>query len=564
MLKTLSIKNIALISQLSLDLQNGLNILTGETGAGKSIIIDSLNFVLGDRSDKSLIRYGTDEASVEAVFEDYSNPEISEYLSEMGIDEEEILIITRKMKDTKNECRINGKMVTLSMLRGLTSLLVDIHGQHEHQKLLNVSSHIILIDALGDEELFALKNKVKYSYNEYMSILDELDKYGDEDERMRRLDILAFQIDDITQADIKENEEDTLIELRHRLRNTEKIINALKGAYDCLDGSDKNIITLIKQSQSQLNSISNFGDDIINIIDRLDSSKLELKDIADTLDEMISKFDHSEAEADKIDERISLLRALKRKYGATEEAILEYLKKAEEEFNMLDNAKEKVEELQNEKVKKEKELLSFANELTKKRKEIAAKFEKDIILNLKDLGMSGTTFKVEFKDVKNAPEYVTANGIDDIEFLISPNIGEPLKPLSKIISGGEMSRFMLAIKNIIADKDSISTMVFDEIDTGISGNIMTQVAMKMCSISRNHQVIAVTHMPSLCSMADTHFLIEKQVENDKTITHVYPLDKDGDINEIARLIGGASYSDYAIPHAKEMKKWADDYKASLK
>ena len=231
---------------------------------------------------------------------------------------------------------------------------------------------------------------------------------------------------------------------------------------------------------------------------------------------------------------------------------------------MLANAKERVEELQTRLTKLEKEVLAIANKLTEKRKVIATQFEKDIIANLKDLGMGGTTFKVEFKEVKNIPQNVTTNGIDDIEFMISPNIGEPLKPLSKIISGGEMSRFMLAMKNIIADKDSISTMVFDEIDTGISGNIMTQVSMKMCRISRNHQVIAVTHMPSLCAMADTHFLIEKQVENDKTITHVYPLDKDGDINEIGCLIGGASYSDYAIPHAKEMKKWADDYKASLK
>lgn len=564
MLKTLSIKNIALISQLSLELENGLNILTGETGAGKSIIIDSLNFVLGDRSDKSLIRYGTDEASVEAVFEDYSNKEISAYLDEFGIEEDDILIITRKMKDTKNECRINGKLVTLSVLRGLTSLLVDIHGQHEHQQLLNVSSHIKLIDALGDNELVSLKEKLEELYKEYTSILDELEKYGSEDERARRLDILAFQIGEIAEADIKENEEDLLIEKRHRLRNMEKIINALKGAYDCLDGYDSNAVSLIKQSSSQLNSISNFGDDIINIIDRLDSSKLELKDIADTLNDMIANFDHSEAEADKIDERINLLRNLKRKYGNSEEAILKFYEEANKEYEMLDNAKERVEELQARLSKLEKEVLAIANKLTEKRKTIASQFEKDIITNLKDLGMGGTTFKVEFKEVKNIPQNVTTNGIDDIEFMISPNIGEPLKPLSKIISGGEMSRFMLAMKNIIADKDSISTMVFDEIDTGISGNIMTQVSMKMCRISRNHQVIAVTHMPSLCAMADTHFLIEKQVENDKTITHVYPLDKDGDINEIGRLIGGASYSDYAIPHAKEMKKWADDYKASLK
>ena len=565
MLKSLSIKNIALISQLSLELQNGLNILSGETGAGKSIIIDSLNFVLGERADKSLIRYGTDEASVEAVFEDYSTKDISLYLEDIGVEEEDILILQRKMRENKNECRINGKQVTLSMLKGLTSLLVDIHGQHEHQALLNVQSHLKLIDSIGSKELPQIKAEVEEKYTKYTSIKNELSKYGNEDERIRRLDILKYQIEEIEKADIQPNEEDVLVEKRHKIRNAEKIINSLKGSYDVLDGYDgQNAIQQIKQAISFLNNISTFGEDISTSLDRLESVKLELKDISDTLNGMISEFDLSEAEVDKLEERLALVRSIKRKYGSTEEDVIKYLDKANEEYEMLSNASDTVIKLEQDKKKAGSELILACDKLTKERKKISAQFEKDLLLNLKDLGMGGTTFSVEFKEVDSTnPDILTIEGGDDIEFLISPNVGEPLKPLAKIISGGEMSRFMLALKNIIADKDSIGTMVFDEIDTGISGNIMTAVAMKMSRISRNHQVIAVTHMPSLAAMADVHFLIEKQVEGEKTITHVYPLNKEDDIKEIGRLIGGLNYSDFALPHAQEMKKWADDYKKSL-
>ena len=330
---------------------------------------------------------------------------------------------------------------------------------------------------------------------------------------------------------------------------------------ELLDGYESTSVTSeIKRTISFLNSISTFDKHINSLIERLDSTKLEIKDISETLYDMLSSIDISEAESNKIDERINLVRQLKRKYGQTEEDVFNYLK----EYELLSNSSAKVAEFQSQLEKKGKELISIAITLSKQRQIISKTFESNLLLNLKDLGMNDTLFKVEF----STPEIITADdvgidGADSLEFLISPNIGEPLKPLSKIISGGEMSRFMLALKNIIADKDSISTMVFDEIDTGISGNIMTAVAMKMCRISRNHQVIAVTHMPSLAAMADVHFLIEKNVEEDKTITHVYPLDDEGDIKEIGRLIGGLNYSNYALPHAQEMKNWANDYKKTL-
>ena len=565
MLKSLSIKNIALISQLSLELQNGLNILSGETGAGKSIIIDSLNFVLGERADKSLIRYGTDEASVEAVFEDYSTKEISQYLEDLGVEEDSILIISRKMRDNKNECRINGKLVTVFMLKGLTSLLVDIHGQHEHQALLNVANHLTLIDSISSENLPKIKAEYEEKYNAYHEIVDELNKYGNPLEIDRNLDIVQYQIDEIEHADIQPNEEETLIEKRHKFRNAEKIINSLKGSYDVLDGYDgQNAVTQVKQAISFLNNISTFGEDISTSLERLESVKLELKDISETLNGMISEFDLSESEVDKLEDRLTLVRQIKKKYGPTEEDVFKFLEKAKDTYEMLSNADDRIAQLTEDKKKAGASLVSACEKLTKERKKISAQFEKDLLVNLKDLGMGDTTFKVNFMDIDTSdPDILVADGGDEIEFLISPNIGEPLKPLAKIISGGEMSRFMLALKNIIADKDSIGTMVFDEIDTGISGNIMTAVAQKMCRISRNHQVIAVTHMPSLTAMADVHFLIEKNVEGDKTITHVYPLNEEDDIKEIGRLIGGLNYSDYALPHAQEMKKWANDYKNSL-
>lgn len=563
MLCQLSIENIALIDKLSLELKDGLNILSGETGAGKSIIIDSLNFVLGERADKSLIRYGTDKASVEAVFEEYITPAVSSYLDDLGIETEDVLVIRRKMSiDGKNECRINGRISTLSTLKGLTELLVDIHGQHEHQSLLKSANHISLLDKLGEKNIEKLKTEVERDFKDYSSLKKEFARFGNSDERERKLDILTFQIDEIEKADVKDGEEDELLTARKRIRNMEKIISALEGAKNLLDGYDSQSVSAsIKNSVSLLNTISSFDDDIQPIADRLDSCKVEITDISETLADMLERLDFDSRSADKIEERLEAVRLILRKYGGSFESLQKFYDETKREANILANAAERVEELEIEIGKTAKKLLGSAKNLSLERRKVADKFEKDIMKELCDLGMSGSTFKVEMTTKEDVDD-ISANGMDSVEFMISPNVGEPLKPLAKIISGGEMSRFMLAFKNILAGVDDIGTMVFDEIDTGISGNISQVVSEKMCNISRARQVIAVTHMPSLAAMADNHYLISKSTENGKTLTHVDLLDDDTD--EVARLIGGNDYSIYAVPHAKEMKANAQRYKNSLK
>lgn len=562
MLAQLTIENIALIDKLELELKNGLNILSGETGAGKSIIIDSLNFVLGERADKSLIRYGTDHAIVQAVFEDYLNPSVSAYLNDIGVECEDVLIIRRKMSvDGKNECRINGRISTLSILKGLTELLVDIHGQHEHQSLLKSANHIKLLDDIGAAKIAKVKVDVANYHAEYVSLKRELSRFGDESERERKLDILTFQIDEIEKADVKDGEEDELLQARKRIRNMEKILSALGEAKNTLDGYDSNSVSAsIKNSSSLLGTISAYDDSIGPLIDRLDDAKIEIKDIADTLSDMLEKLDFDARSAEKIEERLEVVRNILHKYGGNFDNLQRFYEDAKKEAELLSGAAQTVEELQDRIETAKKNLEKSARKLTELRHEVANKFESDLTRELKDLGMGGSTFKVDFVTTDDVDQ-ISANGADTIEFLFSANVGEPMKPLAKIISGGEMSRFMLAFKNIVAGVDGIGTMVFDEIDTGISGNISAVVSEKMCNISRDRQVIAVTHMPSLAAMADNHYLIAKSTENGKTLTHINLLEDDTD--EVARLIGGNDYSQFAVPHAKEMKAWADRYKKSL-
>lgn len=562
MIRSVSVQNIALIDRVDLELGARLNILSGETGAGKSIIIDSLGFVLGERADRSLIRYGTDHAAVEAVFEDYLTPDVASYLDDMGIEAEDVLILRRKMSaDGRNECRINGRLTTLSVLKGLTELLVDIHGQHEHQSLVKPANHEKMLDGMGGKELLAARAENATLREKYRALKAEFERFGDESERARRLDVLRFQIDEIERAEVGEGEEEELLEKRKRIRNTEKILSALASAKSALEGYDgASVGGNLKAAAASLSTISAYDGGIDPLCERLDAAKTEIEDIGETLGDMMRKFDFDAKSADAVEERLELVRNLQRKYGGSYAALCDFLAKAKTEAETLENASERVEELEREIASAGKKLSDAARRLGDMRRSAAEKFESDMMRELGDLGMGGTTFKVEIKS-DYAPDNIGETGGDEVEFLISPNVGEPLKPLAKIISGGEMSRFMLALKNIVAGLDGIGTMVFDEIDTGISGHISAVVAEKMCNISRDRQVIAITHMPSLAAMADSHFLIQKSVSDGKTHTRVLLLEDDTD--EVARLIGGNDYSSHAVPHAREMKKWAEEYKRSV-
>ena len=562
MIRSVSVQNIALIDRVDLELGARLNILSGETGAGKSIIIDSLGFVLGERADRSLIRYGTDHAAVEAVFEDYLTPDVASYLDDMGIEAEDVLILRRKMSaDGRNECRINGRLTTLSVLKGLTELLVDIHGQHEHQSLVKPANHEKMLDGMGGKELLAARAENATLREKYRALKAEFERFGDESERARRLDVLRFQIDEIERAEVGEGEEEELLEKRKRIRNAEKILSALASAKSALEGYDgASVGGNLKAAAASLSTISAYDGGIDPLCERLDAAKTEIEDIGETLGDMMRKFDFDAKSADAVEERLELVRNLQRKYGGGYAALCDFLAKAKTEAETLENASERVEELEREIASAGKKLSDAARRLGDMRRSAAEKFESDMMRELGDLGMGGTTFKVEIKS-DYAPDNIGETGGDEVEFLISPNVGEPLKPLAKIISGGEMSRFMLALKNIVAGLDGIGTMVFDEIDTGISGHISAVVAEKMCNISRDRQVIAITHMPSLAAMADSHFLIQKSVSDGKTHTRVLLLEDDTD--EVARLIGGNDYSSHAVPHAREMKKWAEEYKRSV-
>lgn len=561
MIESLHIQNIALIEDLTLNLEKGLNILSGETGAGKSIIIDSLNFVLGERADKTLIRNGAERAEVSAVFSLVSE-DVEKSLEDLGITPDDVLILKRAMTKDKNECRINGAQVTLGMLKSIGEKLVDIHGQHEHQSLLKVSTHVHLLDAFGSEKIEKSKKKLQKTYNSYKELCNEFENIGDAATRERKLDVLNYQITELKEAELQEGEEEKLLADRKKFRNAEKILNAAKDANQLLNGgSDFSVVGAVNKAINLLNVAGAFDENLLKIAERLESAKIDVKDVADELESCLDDLSFDDYSLEKVEKRLEKVRQVVRKYGGTVEAANEFLKNAEEEYDFLINADARATKLEKEIEKNRLELLSDAEELSALRRKYAVSFEDEINKQLKELGMPSAKFNVSFdeNDGKTADD-VTSNGFDKVEFLISANKGEPLKPLQKIISGGEMSRFMLALKNITARLDGIDTMVFDEIDTGISGYIAQVVAEKLYNISVSRQVIAVTHLPQLASMADNHYKIEKKETADKTITNVKKLDEDGELQEIARLFGGSTYSEHALPHAVEIKKHADAYK----
>lgn len=562
MLVSLHIKNIALIEECSIEFTNGVNVLSGETGAGKSIVIDSLSFVLGGRADKSLIRYGASQASVEGVFE--VDNSLFPIMEDLGLDADNTIVIKRTMTETRNDIRVNGSVFTLAMLKKLTSVLVDILGQHEHQSLLKVSNHISIIDKYSDK-ISGLISDYESCYREYKKVSAELNCFGDKRQRERRKDSLESQIEEIKRADVKEGEEEELLKKREKYRNAEKLLEGVSGAYNSISGEEISVDGLLSQSIRYLRLVSNHDEALAELEERLENARIEIRDVANTLESYSDNFDFDSNTFDKIERRVDAIKLLKRKYGATVEEILSELSKMECEYDELCNADDTILILQKKQADLEKKLFDKGDKLSKERRATALRFEKAILRELNDLAMKGTEFKVSFNEERtpdNFLDYITPNGFDEVEFLISPNVGEPLRNLSKIASGGEMSRFMLAIKNIIAGLDGIETMVFDEIDTGISGRVAQTVAEKLNNISVGKQVIAVTHLPQLASFADTHFLISKSIVGGKTLTNLVVLNEDERIEEVSRLAGAVT--EVGKLHAKQMIDHAREIKANQK
>ena len=565
MLNVLDIQNVALIDKVSLDFSANLNVLSGETGAGKSIIIDSLNFVLGGKANKSLIKQGCDFMKVVASFSAPFITEIKNILEELDVEYDDEIVVSRKLtKEGKGDLRVNGVIVPVNNFKKLSVLLVDIHGQHEHQKLLKDKYHLEIIDN------FIKNNKIFKEYYEIYSQLkninSEINKLnGSTENQERMLDLLSYQIKEIESAELKENEDEILTQKRLIMQNSEKIYEGLNNAFNCFDKSGA-LIESAKDASSYLNSISKFDESLIDIADRIDSIKYEAMDIASTIKEKREECEFDEYEFEKVDDRLDKIKQLKRKYGPTLDDVFSFLEKAKKDYDDILNSRDKLE-----KCLKEKEgiiniLFNKANEIHNLRVKVASDFEKKTNHELSDLGMKSARFKVEFSETPDLDAFekkVNSNGYDSVRFLFSANAGQDLKPLSEVISGGEASRFMLALKNILADVDNISLMVFDEIDTGISGEMGYKVACKLANISRNHQVISVSHLPQICAMADKNIFVKKETIDNSTVVSVINLNNDTTLDEIARLAGGEHNSSVALEHARALKARCESYKKNI-
>ena len=549
MLNQLSVRNVAVIDKLDINLHDGVSVLTGETGAGKSIIIDSINMILGDRANKELVRYGTDKAVVQAVFD--APKSVINILEENDIYvEDETVIITRQVtKEGKSVARINGMVVTLNILREISDRLINIHGQHDNQALLTPIRHITFLDAYADNEEYINR------YKDILSKKREIEKKissleMDEQEKMQRIDLLEYQVKEIKKASLEKDEEDDLREQRDIYTNAEQITKSVNEAYMNLYEGDEiqSAYDGISIAVNEISQISDLNPQLKSIYDTLNEIMYSLEDTAHEIKEFGETVEFDEQALNEIDERLDLISRLKRKYGNSIEEILEYLKKAESELNDIKLSDERTNELKEELKNITKELKEKGNVLTQRRENAAKVLEENIEKSLHELNMEKSKFKV---NIENDGTFYD-NGMDKVEFLISTNPGEPLKPLVKIASGGELSRVMLAIKSILADSDGVDTMIFDEIDTGVSGKAAMSIAKKLAVIAKNKQVICITHLPQLTAMADNHYLIQKNTDGELASTTLKELDEEGRELELARIIDGGEVTELALSHAKQM------------
>ncbi|NSW91364.1 MAG: DNA repair protein RecN [Firmicutes bacterium] len=575
MLLRLEIQNIALIDEVSIELGEGLNILTGETGAGKSIIIDSINILLGERFSKELIRTGKDKALIEAVFQ-IDNSRMAELYEKYGIEPETdgTLIISREFNIAgRSICRVNGRLVTVSALKEIGGYLIDVHGQYDNQSLLKSETHIELLDAFGGEKIQALKKRYSELYEKRKDIKNSLQKlFGDEKDRERKIDLLKYQIDEIKKAKLAINEEEELNKQKTLLSNAGKIAEVLSSVYEMLFTGTRiktSAYDDINEAVLKLKDISSYDEKYDRITKKLEDISYQLEDIREEIRNERDSIEYNPYLLEQIEERLDLVFRLKRKYGNSILEILEYCKNSEEELDKIIKSEEYINELQKQLSEVDNSLYALAKEINRTRAEVAVILESNICKELEALEMKKARFKVGICMEDITEDSMTGgsagikfkpNGLDKVEFLISPNVGEPLKPLSKIASGGEMARIMLAIKSILADVDKIPTLIFDEIDIGISGKVSQRVGEKLAFLSKNHQVICVTHHPQIASMADNHFLIEKIVGKNITKIKVSKLSGEKIPDEVARILGGDLITDMTRNLACEMLENAKKFK----
>jgi len=562
MLLQLGIKNVALIDELTIEFTDGMNCLTGETGAGKSIIIDAISCILGFRTSKELIKTGCDSAFVEGIF--YTDSQtVNEYLDEMGIQPEEdgTLIMQRELSlSGRNICRINGRIAPVSALKQLGSILIDIHGQNDTQTIIKTHEQVGLLDAYGADAILDIKKEYLSKLQIFKELVNSLSDYsGDPKERERLADLYKFQIDEIESAKLRVGEDDELAEERNILINSEKIAEALHESKNIISGGEYGAVCAkdqISAARASLNSISEYSTDYAEILARVEEISYLLEDVSSDLRKLSENVYFDKERLELIEERIDDINKLKRKYGETVEEILDYQSKTQEQLDTLLSAEDKVNEVLEKLDKYNTELKENCKKLNGAREKTAQLLAQRVSEELESLEMSSTKFKADiiFNDEKDEKGYYkfTSEGLDFVEFLISANPGEPMKSLAKIASGGELSRIMLAVKTILADADEIPTLIFDEIDTGISGKAAKSVALKLKTISGKHQVICVTHHAQIAAAADNNLYISKAVSDNTTRTSVKKLNENEKIKEVARLLDGDPDSEITAVHAKEL------------
>ncbi|MGG1551682.1 DNA repair protein RecN [Paenibacillus ferrarius] len=573
MLTELSIRNLAVIEHVHIRFKSGFHVLTGETGAGKSIIIDALTLVAGGRGSSELVRYGADKAEIEAMFELPSDHPVWATLTELGIegDPGEHLVIRREITATgKSSSRINGQLVNMTMLRKTGEWLVNIHGQHEHQSLLQVEEHIHSLDAFGDEEIEAVKAAYEASYNAYIRIEKELrDLQETSKQALQMLDLYRFQIDEISSAKLKVGEDEALAEEKRKLANAEKLYQSSSEAYDFLYATNRALDSAGK-TVSRLQDIVQLDPaKLAPLLEQAQTAFYQLEDAAFQLRDYRDEIEFNPSRLDFIEQRLDSITTLRRKYGENIPEILAYLEKIKAEVDTIENKDEYVQKLEQKLAAAGAELAAHALDLSKLRRRIAEDLARQIEHELRDLQMERTQFRVQIDqipdergiEVDGVRVRFNRQGVDQVEFMMAPNPGEPLRGLSKIASGGELSRIMLAMKAIFARIDQIPVLVFDEVDTGVSGRAAQAIAEKMAVLSAACQVFSITHLPQVASFADVHFYIRKEIDQERTFTRVQDLPESGRIEELARMLGGVEVTETTLHHAGEMLTMAKNKKA---
>lgn len=565
MLERLRLQNFALFVDQSVEFENGFNSLLGETGAGKSIIIDALSFVIGAKSDKIMIRYGESSTKVEAVFSELSQ-NAKNLLEEAGIEFDDSIIVSRSLNISgKNDIRVNGNFVTLTFLKELGACLINIFGQHENMTLLNDKNHLSILDSYDEEKTSELKNQVRKLLCESREVDEQINSLGgDQTTRERDIDLLEYSINEIESANLTMGEDEELSKNIAKSASFEKIVSAINSAISTMEmGSAFSVEGNLKQSSKLLLEIEKYDEKFGELAKRLDSTRLEVEDIRETLEEERDASYFDERQLESVIEREQVIKKLKRKYGATIEDILQYLSDAKQRKDNLLNAEYEIAKLEKQKDEIVKKLKIVCDKLTTLRKTMADQIEKKVVLELKELGMKNTTFKVQIspKAEEFSREKVNNTGFDDVKFLFSANLGQAVKSLSKTISGGEMSRFMLAVKNVLRNDEGM--LVFDEVDAGISGQIAISVAQKLAKIARHNQILVISHLPQVSSMGDHFFKVTKNVVENQTISTVSKLEGNEIVNVIAGMGFGESLTGNACEYAKDLLAKNLEFKKSL-